>query len=233
MQDINRFHSAFYSEKSKTSQDTFLLKYCSTDKTKRNRPGDGSRSTKSVSYQYCIETMAGNRISVCRQTFLGVLGITKHTVEGVFKRFKKDGSLIPVETRGGYRKAAMYQNKMYSVIDYIKQFKGTESHYSRARSTRIYLDSSISISKMWSMYQESVPDDLKVKESYFRHLFVTRFNISFKSPSTDVCSTCLQLSEKVKLEKNEEALIKLKTELSVHKTVASGFYGLMKKKKIT
>lgn len=163
MQDINSFHSAFYSEKSKTSQDTFLLKYCSTDKTKRNRPGDGSRSTKSVSYQ--VETMAGNRISVCRQTFLGVLGITNHTVEGVFKTFKKDGSLIPVETRGGYRKAAMYQNKMYSVIDYIKQFKGTESHYSRARSTRIYLDSSISISKLWSMYQESVPDDLKVKES--------------------------------------------------------------------
>lgn len=201
MQDINRFHSAFYSVKSKTSQDAFLLKYCSTDPPKRNRPGDGSRSTKSVSYQYFIETVAGNRIEVCRQTFIGVLGITKHRVEGVFTRFKKDGSLIPVETRGGYRKAGIYQKKIDSVIDFVKQFKGTESHYSRARCTRIYLESSLSISKMWNMYQVSVPDDLKVKESFFRHLFVTRFNISFKSPSTDVCSTCLHFSEKIKVEK--------------------------------
>lgn len=229
MQDINRFHSAFYSVKSKASQDAFILKYCSVEQPKRTRPGDGSRSAKGVSYQYCIETTAGNKLEVCRNSFINVLGITKHRVEGVFTRFKKDGCLIPVETRGGYRKAETYGKKIDAVIEFVKQFKGTESHYSRARSTRIYLDSSLSISKMWNMYEESVVDELKVKESFFRHIFVTRFNISFKSPSTDVCSTCLQYREKIKVEKNEEILQKLKTEYDVHKTLAKGFFNLLKK----
>lgn len=121
--------------------------------TRKNRPGDGSRSSKSVSYQYVIETTAENIIEVCRQTFIGVLGITKLKVEGVFTRFKKYVSVIPVGTRGGYRKAGTYQKKMDSVIDFVKQFKGTKSHYdSRARSTRIYLQSDLSVTKMWNMY---------------------------------------------------------------------------------
>ncbi|XP_072377223.1 uncharacterized protein [Diabrotica undecimpunctata] len=125
MQDINRFHSAFYSEKTKSSRDALILKYCTAEQPKRTRPGDGSRHTKGVTYQYCIETTAGNRLEICRNTFINVLGITKHRVEGVFTRFKKDGCLIPVETRGGYRKANVYQKKIDSVIHFVKQFKGT------------------------------------------------------------------------------------------------------------
>lgn len=80
------------------------------------------------------------------------------------------------------------------------------------------------------MYQVSVAEDLKVKASYLRHyLFVTRFNIRFKSLSTDVCSTWLQLSEKIKVANPQEVVNNLRTDLSIHKTLASGFFDVMKK----
>ena len=52
----------------------------------------------------------------------------------------------------------------------------------------VYKRQTLNIAKMWRMYQESVSDELKVKESLFRKIFVTNFNISFKSPTTDAVS---------------------------------------------
>lgn len=229
MEDLKRFHAAFYAVRSKVAQDMFLLKYCSADAPERHRPENGQRGKKTITFSYFIENTAGNKVEVCRDTFLNVLEITKHRVQGVYKRFKADGSLVPVETRGGYRKAAMYEHKIESIKSFIKKFKGCESHYSRAKTARIYLHSTLNIAKMWRMYQESVSDELKVKESLFRKIFVTNFNISFKSPTTDVCSICLQLNEKIKQEKNENLKQKLNTDLTVHKTQAKSFYDFLKK----
>ncbi|CAG9830005.1 unnamed protein product [Diabrotica balteata] len=83
MQEINRFHSAFYSEKTKASQDAFIPTNCAAKQPNGTRSGDGSRHTKGVTYQYCIETTAENRLEICRNTFINVLEITKHRVKGV------------------------------------------------------------------------------------------------------------------------------------------------------
>lgn len=156
MADIKDFHSAFYAVKTKASQDAFLLKYCTASNPVRYRPKSGERGRKSLVYSYFVKTQGGNHIEVCRRSFLDILGITKHRVEGVSVRFKKGETEVPLETRGGYRKEEKYSKKTESVINFIKQFKGIESHYSRSNSCRTYLDSSLSIAKMWRMYQESV-----------------------------------------------------------------------------
>ncbi|XP_046666533.1 uncharacterized protein LOC124358283 [Homalodisca vitripennis] len=104
MVDIKEFHAAFYTVRTKMSQDAFILKYCSVSTPVRYRPRSGDRGKKTIKYKYFVKNQVGNRIEVCRRAFLGILGITKHRVEGVFTRFKKEGSDIPVETRGGFRK---------------------------------------------------------------------------------------------------------------------------------
>lgn len=221
MADIRAFHSAFYAVKTKASQDAFLLKYCSASNPLRHRPKSGERGRKNIIYNYSVKTQAGNRIVVCRNSFLEILGITKHRVEGVFLRFKKGDADVPLETRGGYRKEDKYNKKIDSVVNFIKQFKGIESHYSRGNSCRTYLDSNLSIAKMWRMYQETVQtEELKVKEGLFRKIFVSRFNLSFKTPATDVCSSCLQYSESIKHEKDEEKKRSLQLSLTLHKAMA-------------
>lgn len=70
-----------------------------------------------------------------------------------------------------------------------------------------------------------------MKESYFRHIFCTEFNIGFGTPSTDACSTCISLAEKIKhsdciTKKNE-----LKIEPILHKLKANAFYSKLKEDK--
>lgn len=230
MTDIKEFHSPFYSVKTKMSQNTFILKYCSAAPPIRYRPRSGDRGKKKLKYKYFVRNKVGNRIEVCRASFLGILGITKHRVEGAFTRFKKEGSDVPQETRGGYRKEEKYKHKIESVIGFIRKFKGLESHYSRKNSRRVYLDSNLSIAKMWRMYQNSVENELKVKQGLFRSVFVTKFNLSFRAPATDVCSKCLELNGRIKREKDNSEKNSLKTQLNLHKTQAKAFFTLLKQK---
>lgn len=79
------------------------------------------------------------------------------------------------------------------------------------------------------MYQNSVENKLKVKQGLFRSLFVSKFNLSFRAPSTDVCSKCLELNEQIKREKDNSEKQKLQTQLTLHKTQAKAFFSLLKK----
>lgn len=187
---------------------------------------------RTVNYNYYVLNEANNRIQVCRGSFINILGITKHRVIGVFQRFKKPNALVPIEIRGGNRKFESFKEKCDLVSDFIKKFKPVESHYIRAKSSRLYLDSNFNISKMWKLYNENVPINLKVKESYFRHIFVTQFNISFSVPSTDVCSSCLELDKKLKFEKDEGKKSELVKEKHFTKCKQSHFLNACKKKEI-
>lgn len=79
------------------------------------------------------------------------------------------------------------------------------------------------------MYNETAVAEEKVKESYFRNIFNTRFNLSFKTPRTDVCSTCLELSERLKRALNDDEKKQLATEKKIHKQKADAFFGFLRK----
>lgn len=107
---------------------------------------------------------------------------------------------MPKESRGGDRKEKAYENKKKNVIEFIKKLKVLENHYCRSKTaSRKYLPSSLNIKKLWRLHnEETIDETLKVKESYFRHIFRTYFNIGFGSPRTDECSTCIAFSEQIK-----------------------------------
>lgn len=83
------------------------------------------------------------------------------------------------------------------------------------------------------MFNDQCGDELKVKCSMFRRIFVNKFNIGFKSPASDTCSTCCLLKEKIRstpLHKVRQSAEK--TQLMVQKRVhfqrAKTFYEHMK-----
>lgn len=65
---------------------------------------------------------------MCQTAFLNVLGISKHRLSYVMKRFTETGQ-VPIERRGGDRKTAKYREKLERVQMFINQLKCTESHY--------------------------------------------------------------------------------------------------------
>lgn len=75
----------------------------------------------------------------------------------------------------------------------------------------------ISINKLWKIYNGQAETSVKVKKSYFRNLFNTKFNIGLGSPQTDVCSMCQQYTEKIKTYTEEKVKPDLMTQKTIHK----------------
>lgn len=77
------------------------------------------------------------------------------------------------------------------------------------------------------MYQTNAGDHLKVNESYFRYIFNRKYNLGFGSPRVGVCSTCVELAEKIKSTKSDAERNMLLVQKWVHKLRSQAFYSLL------
>lgn len=222
---------SFYAIKNKLHQDAFLLKYCKISDTVRRRARVGQRSPNKYNTKMFVKT--SNRlklIPVCQKTFLNILHISTHRIRRVAKVFKTTGGVVK-ETRGGDHTSQKYAPKKEAVKRFIESFHCLESHYCRSSVERKYLDSSLNIRKMWKMYCEKSSPEEQVKESYFRDVFNSNYNIGFGSPRTDVCSRCTELDEKIKSEKDMRAKNTFIIEKRVHTLKSRAFYQLLREEK--
>lgn len=71
---------------------------------------------------------------------------------------------------GGKRERPDFEQKQAKVKAFISSLCVNESHFSRARTKRLYLSSELSVAKLHSVYNMKVDDELK-KTSIF-HLEV-------------------------------------------------------------
>lgn len=106
---------------------------------------------------------------------------------------------------------------------------GTESHYGRNKSQRLYLSSEWNITKLWKAYNATVTEALQVKRWFFNKIFATKFNIGFGTPATDQCSYCLRTKFLVQNERDLNKKNRLMSELGAHRLRAKTFYRIMKK----
>lgn len=239
------FSKGFYATTNKMHQDTLILANCSILKTKENN------TKKKISIKYNVRTSCGKLVRVCQSTFCGLLNIKRDRVQRVCKNHFETGR-PPVERRGGDRKTIIFKNRKEAVIAFICKLKILEVHYCRNRiaqrqylsgkswktknrrarlKLRIFLGD-LSINKLYRMYSESQTNNsLMVKSSFFRAVFNNNFNIGFKMPSTDVCSTCLQFKEKMKLENDLQKKNELMITHTVHKRRANAFFKELKEEK--
>ncbi|BES90131.1 transposon protein [Nesidiocoris tenuis] len=226
MQDIRRFHQAFYASHKKIDQDNFILK--NTERISPRRSSHGERSS-TVSISYFIPLRNRGRVQVCAKAFLNILGVSKFRVQNISKHYMVDGQ-SPKERRGGDRLARKYNDKRESVCAFLNGLEFVETRYTRERSTRKYLPSDCTVTKLWQLHNSSVSEDKRVKYSYFLHIFNHSYNISFKSPATDACSLCIQLNSKLKVAQTQALKVELMGKIRVHKLKANTFYALLKQK---
>lgn len=226
MADMGSFHKQFYEIKDKVYQDNFVLKYTSAQAPQRRRVRVGTGRQKQMSIRYSVRKVSGESVRVCKDAFMKILHINKTRLNGVVRRNKQSG-LMAHETRGGDRKSEKFGDLKVAICNFVKNFKGVESHYCRSKSKRIYLPSELNITKMFKMFKTENPN-LNCKQSYFRKVFTTKFNIGFCHPRSDICSKCLQYGELIKLEQDEEKRGQLKNELTLHKKRGNAFFEFLK-----
>lgn len=124
----------------------------------------------------------------------------------------------------------MYEAQKLSVHNFIQKLQCVESHYCRKTKTaeRKYLPSNLNINKLFKIYKDSEYYNSAVKQSYFRHISNACYNLGFGTPTTDVCSKCLELTEKIASKQDPDKKAFLVTEKNVHSLRARAFYEKLK-----
>lgn len=82
------------------------------------------------------------------------------------------------------------------IVDHITMFPSEQSHYSRNKNeNKKYLSPLLNVTKMYELYlgkcnEQGLDEKYSVKLSMYRHVFETKFNLSFGHPKSDTCSVC-------------------------------------------
>ncbi|KAG7307859.1 hypothetical protein JYU34_006468 [Plutella xylostella] len=225
--EIFIFHKNFYKCKDKIAQDNYILQHIHTVAVKRRRPRTSEKS-RELTINYFIPDKNNTDVPVCSKTFAEVLRIKPSRIQGVAKRAFHSGS-VAKENRGGDRKRFAFASRKEAVQKFIQNFVPLESHYSRGCTRhRVYLSPDLNISKMFKMYNDEALPDFEVKEGFFRKVFNTSFNIGFGSPRTDVCSTCLELVERLKYTTDDEQKQNIRIQYRIHRLRAKSFFTFLK-----
>lgn len=227
--DCSFIRNQLLSVPNKTAQDNFIAKFVSLNPITRRRPR--SNSNKNCAHEfhakYTIIKKSKEVVHVCKKFFMSVMLVKYTRLRHICLAIAKSEHVT--ETRGGDHRSQKSAVKKQLVREFIKKLRGKESHYSRKKSKRIYLDGELNINKLWKMYNNSQTDDAnKVSKSMFRRVFMT-FNIGFKSPASDICSYCLRYKNLIKSTADPQKKVFYMTQKRVHSLRAAQFYKLMKK----
>lgn len=131
------------------------------------------------------------------------------------------------ELRGGTRHQLETQAKMDCIVKHITSFKCRASHYGRRGTPgRKYLPVDLSVARMHELYCQD-ENNIPVKYHYYYAIFVTKFNLSFGSPATDVCSKCVQLKVRITSDIPTAEKRTAAAELILHRRRAYAFYQQM------
>lgn len=182
----------------KLEKDAFIASTIQVMDTKRpNKAIENSRRKKTINYFFFVE---GEFVKVCKRFYLDTLAISHQKVDYLYKK-----NLCKVE--GPHNRKVnnfISEDLKNDVRDHIRSFPKIESHYCRSSSKKEFVDSRLSIQKMYEMYEQNCEENNKekVKASMYRSIFVREFNIDFHVPKKDRCDTCEEVKSAEKTESN-------------------------------
>ncbi|KAF4516774.1 hypothetical protein B566_EDAN004613 [Ephemera danica] len=179
-EDVRHFHRMFYDNHSKLEQDTFILLYSYSNLVNRKRPKDNSRSSRTVSTTYHIRKANNRVVQVCKLAFENIICVSKSRVSNVVKRHFVSGEL-PRETRGGSRQNEKYESLRKSVRGFIDRFPVTVVNNEKGQPKHV-LAGDLNVQKMLKLYNDEVPENLRVKKDFFYKIFNGEYNIAFANP---------------------------------------------------
>ncbi|GFN76111.1 DNA repair protein rhp54 [Plakobranchus ocellatus] len=167
------------------------------EKKRKRTQAEHSRRKHTISYFFHVNDAP---IRVCKQFFLSTLSISEKRVTYFFDQiYQKDTSTPRSHIRGLTASRKMPDSKIDIVKQHIKSFPMVESHYCRAQSSKLYLEASLNIAKLYCLYLDYCKEisTEPVKKHMYSAIF-KELNISFQKPKKDRCDKCELIATKKK-----------------------------------
>ena len=165
---------------------------------KHNPARNGYRSTYFVTYE-------SENYPVCRKAFAAIHGVDLSRVDYLGK-VRDVTNTAKLDQRGKHKNRNTIANEITDVIHkFIQSLPVRSSHYTReVNQYRQYMDyrNKMSIPEIYRMYLDysrcNYPLVGTVKESFFRHIWNTCYNINTEPPKVDVCNLCNIFDNRIK-----------------------------------
>lgn len=173
-------------------QKDFIINNVQSFEPKRRKVDKDSSSARANSKIYYLENSKG-RFRTCANFFRKTLCISNGPIATALNGKNATGTFQGVDRRGRKTPGNKTPEEQISLIkEHIESFPVMESHYVRQSSKRKYLDSRLSILKMYELYTEFCKNrnERHVSEFIYRNIFCTSYNLAFFKPKKDQCATC-------------------------------------------
>ncbi|XP_011689462.1 PREDICTED: uncharacterized protein LOC105450993 [Wasmannia auropunctata] len=190
--DREELHKAFWRTCTWQQRKQYIALSVKESPKQRTRLRNNVQSERSsarcrhVTFTYSL-LLNGEFIIVCKLMFLSTFAISEKFVRHVMeKKRMSPGGIIGPDQRGRHTpKTKKSEDVKERVREHIRSFPTEKSTDPKNRSGRCYLDSNLNIAAMHKSYvlkckQVGVPESDIVKESYYREMFKTEFNLGFK-----------------------------------------------------
>ena len=197
-EERNRIFVDFYDNRNKDRQYDYIAETTKREKINATR----SKRQCSFKYQFILED---EPLQVCKEFYLGTLSISQKVVYNVHDKKDSFTGRPKSDGRGKHQKKVIQEDMCNDVRNHILSFPTVDSHYCRFETTRKYLESNLNVRKMYDLYaQKCTKEQLKMlKETYYRYIFKTEFNLAFHQLKKDRCDKC----EAYKAQKNNSVAV--------------------------
>lgn len=152
----------------------------------RCRENIKSKHRRQVTFTYSL-LLNGEFITVCKCMFLSTYALSEKFVRHVMdkKRMSPEGVIEPDQRGKHTPKTKKSESVKDRVREHIKSFPTQKSTDSTDCTGKKYLDSRLSIAAMHKLYvskckEDGISESDIVKESYYREIFKSEFNLGFK-----------------------------------------------------
>jgi hypothetical protein len=200
-------HKSFYELENHQRQLDYIFSriQCITPKKKYAAPGNQGCEKIRI---YHLK-LNGKDIRVCKTMFMDTLSICDSWIKTATNNSRTDPEFVPEDRRGkhGNRPSKYHDEEKNSIRNHINLIPRIESHYTRERSKREYIEQGLTVEELYRRYVEWCKPqnfDRVPSLSMYRKIFNEEFNIGLFKPKKDQCVTCSKwkracTAEKVKM----------------------------------
>ncbi|XP_064639792.1 uncharacterized protein LOC135495259 [Lineus longissimus] len=184
----------YYELANRDQQNSFIVSMVDESTVERHRSRKNvAKKTKGKSCLYHF-SFNNEKHRICKMFFLKTLAISNSVVEYALKGKGESGAYVAKDKRLGKATAnKISEERIQHVMDHIDRFPRIEPHYCRKDTNAQYLSPELNIRQMYRLYLEYCKEkniNNPVKESLYRKIFVTEFNLRCYVPKKDQCSVC-------------------------------------------
>ncbi|XP_048125447.1 uncharacterized protein LOC125311430 [Alosa alosa] len=150
-------------------------------------------SRRSNTFEYYL-TSDGQQVRVCKDFFLKTLDMSEKFARSAGGlRHSELGMTPPSKKRRHTPQNKVPESSKDKIREHINSFPTLESHYSRKDTSKLYLEGSLNLVKMYALYKQKCEQEWNIepeKLSMYRSVFDKEFNMAFHTPKKDACKYC-------------------------------------------